>query len=470
MPPAEPEVEVGATSQAVARSWRSTDRFVPRVVVRPLQRLMAVETSSAALILLVTVAALIVANTPLLGTYERFWESHLTLELAELHILDLTLHELVNDGLMTLFFLLVSLEIKREMVFGELRDPRAAALPISAAVGGMVAPALIYLAFNLGRPSAGGWGIPMATDIAFAVALLTSLGSRVPLGARLFLLTLAIVDDLGAILVIALFYSGGISFGWLIAAAATVAAAVLLTRIRVRALWVFIVLGSVGWFALHESGVHATIIGVAFGLITPAYALLSPKSYPEVASSLVEEVVVRNEDGTVTGDEHELNHHSLREIRRLSLETQSPLHRVETRLAPYVAFGIVPLFAFANAGLPFPDVPVTEWATDPVVLGVFLGLVVGKTVGIFAAGWLTVRSGLARYPSGMTQAHLLGVSITAGIGFTVAIFVADLAFQDANTIELAKLGIMLGSLVAALAGYAVLRLSSRPIREEATRS
>jgi NhaA family Na+:H+ antiporter len=223
---------------------------------------------------------------------------------------------------------------------------------------------------------------------------------------------------------------------------------------------VFILLGCVGWFALHESGVHATIIGVAFAMVTPAYALLSPKVYPDIATSLISEVVRRNEDGTVTADEHELNDHTLREIRRLSLETQSPLHRVETRLAPYVAFGIVPLFAFANAGLPFPEVPVSEWATDPVVLGVALGLVVGKTVGIFSAAWLTVRSGLARYPSGMTQTHLLGVSMTAGIGFTVAIFVANLAFEDHDLIELAKLGIMVGSLVAALAGYAILRLIS----------
>ncbi len=453
----DPRSELKRTSQAVAHSWRSTNRFVPRVVVRPLQRLMAVETSSAALILLATVTALVVANTPLLASYERFWGSHLALDVGGFHLLDLSLHELVNDGLMTLFFLLVSLEIKREMVFGELRDPRAAVLPIIAAVGGMVVPALIYVAFNAGRPSAGGWGIPMATDIAFAVAVLTSLGSRVPVGARLFLLTLAIVDDLGAILVIALFYSGGLSPGWLVAAAATVAAAVLLTRIRVRALWVFIALGLAGWYALHESGVHATIIGVAFGMITPAYALLPPQAYPAVAAALVKEVVVRNDDGVVTADEHELNDHTLREIRRLSRETQSPLHRIETRLTPYVAFGIVPLFAFANAGLPFPHVPVSQWATDPVVLGVFLGLVVGKTVGIFTAGWLTVRSGLARYPTGMTQAHLFGVSMTAGIGFTVAIFVANLAFDEQHTIEMAKLGIMLASLLAAIAGYAILR-------------
>src|SRR5680860_1463853 len=375
---ADPGQGGGPADQSVAHSWRATDRFVPRVIVRPLQSLMAVETSSAALILVAT-------------------------------------------------------------------------------VGGMVVPALIYVAFNLGGTHLHGWGIPMATDIAFAVAVLTSLGSRVPIGARLFLLTLAIVDDLGAILVIAVFYSGGISFLWLLAAVSTVLVAVLLQRARVRALWVFIALGCAGWFALHESGVHATIIGVAFGLITPAYALLSPKVYPDVATSLVAEVVTRNEDGTVSADEYEANDHTLREIRRLSLETQSPLHRVETRLAPYVAFGIVPLFAFANAGLSLPEVPASEWATDPVVLGIALGLVLGKTVGIFGAAWLLVRTGFARYPTGMTQTHLLGVSMTAGVGFTVAIFVATLAFEDADVIDLAKLGIMLGSLVAAVGGYLILR-------------
>lgn len=447
----------GETSQIVAHSWRASDRFVPRLVVRPIQSLMAIETSSAVLILVATVAALVVANTALVDAYEHFWESTLRIEVADLHLLDLTFHEVVNDALMTLFFLLVSLEIKREMVFGELRDPRAAALPIVAAIGGMVAPALIYVAFNLGGPHVHGWGIPMATDIAFAVAVITSLGSRVPLGARLFLLTLAIVDDLGAILVIAIFYSGGISFLWLFAAVATVVAAVLLQRARVRALWVFIFLGSVGWIALHQSGVHATIIGVAFGLATPAYAMLSPTVYPEVASSLVQEVVSRNDDGEVSADDYEANDHTLRELRRLSTETQSPLHRVESRLAPYVAFGIVPLFAFANAGLTFPKVPVSEWATDPVVLGIALGLVFGKTIGIFSSAWLLVRTGLARYPTGMTQTHLVGVSMTAGVGFTVAIFVATLAFKDGDVIDLAKLGILLGSLVAAVGGYLILR-------------
>jgi NhaA family Na+:H+ antiporter len=472
MPPAQPPTrpdeatpsptpEEGDNRQLVAHTWSETDRFVPSRLVRPIHNLMQVETSSAVAILFATIAALVIANTGLFHAYEEFWESHFTVDLGALHVLDLSLHEVVNDGLMTLFFLLVSLEIKRELVFGELRDPKAAALPIVAALGGMVVPALIYVAFNLGGDNLQGWGIPMATDIAFAVALLASLGSRVPLGARLFLLTLAIVDDLGAILVIAIFYSSGIDFVWLLIAAATVGVALSFQKVRVRALAVYITLGLVGWYALHESGVHATIIGVAFGLITPAFAYLSPDKYPTVAAQLVKEVVVRNEDGVVTADEHEANDHTLREIRRLTRETQSPLHRVENHLAPWVAFGIVPLFAFANAGVPYPDVPLGEWLTDPVVLGIALGLVLGKTAGIFGFAWITEKAGIARYPSGMTSSHLLGVAMTAGIGFTVAIFIANLAFTDAEVVEVAKLGILVGSFVAAVGGYLVLRFTGK---------
>ena len=464
-----PTPDEGDTRQMVAHTWAETDRFVPSKVVRPIQNLMQVETSSAVAILLATVAALVIANTPLFDAYERFWETHLTIDVGDLHVLDLSLHAIVNDALMTLFFLLVSLEIKRELVFGELRDPKAAALPIVAAIGGMAVPALIYVAFNLGTDNLSGWGIPMATDIAFAVAVVASLGSRVPLGARLFLLTLAIVDDLGAILVIAVFYTSGIDFVWLLIAAATVVIALFFQKVRIRALTVYIVLGVVGWYALHESGVHATIIGVAFGLITPAFAYLPPDKYPSVATRLVGDVVVRNADGVVTADEHEANDHTLREIRRLTRETQSPLHRVENRLAPWSAFLIVPLFAFANAGVPYPDVPVADWLTDPVVLGVALGLVVGKTLGIFGAAWITEKAGIARYPTGMTSTHLLGVAMTAGIGFTVAIFIANLAFTDGEVIEIAKLGILVGSVIAAVGGYLVLRLGSKPASgEEAT--
>jgi NhaA family Na+:H+ antiporter len=447
------------SGQLTAHSWRESDQFVPRRLVRPLQHLMAVEASSAAAVLAATVLALVVANSGMADLYHEVWETAVRVQVGGHQLIDLTVHGVVNDALMAVFFLLVSLEIKREFVFGELRDPRAAMLPIAAAVGGMVVPAGIYAAFNAGGAYAHGWGIPMATDIAFAVALVSALGRRVPAGARLFLLTLAIVDDLGAILVIAIFYASGLSFGWLAVAALAVGIAVLARTRRVRAMPWYITLGVVCWYALLQSGVHATIAGVVFGLLTPAYAWLPPTQFPRVAKRLVGDLARRNADG-ITFDEQEANDHTLRELRRLSLETQSPLHRVESRLSPIVAFGIVPIFAFANAGLPIPTGRFGDLLTDPVVLGIGLGLVVGKTVGVFGASWVLVRTGVARMPAGVTHRHIFGAALCAGIGFTVAIFVAGLAFADPAVIETAKLAIILASAVAAVLGYVWLRTTA----------
>lgn len=448
------------SSQVIAYSWRETDRFVPRRVVRPLQQIMATGTSSAVAILGATVLAIVVANSALGDTYRDFWATEFAFEVGSHTVISLSAHEIVNDALMAVFFLLVSMEIKREMVFGDLRDPRAALLPIAAAVGGMVVPALIYASFNAGGEYSHGWGIPMATDIAFAVAVVTALGKRVPTGARVFLLTLAIVDDLGAILVIAVFYSAGLALGWLAVAAGAVGAALLARSWRVRALPVYIVLGVICWFALHESGVHSTIAGVAFGLITPAYPLLRPQEFPAVARHLVDGLARRNVDG-VTVDEQELNDFALRELRRLARETQSPLHAAETRLAPIVGFLIVPVFAFANAGL---SVPVGDLGTllgHPVVAGVAIGLVVGKAIGVFGATWILARLGWGRLPTGMSSAHVFGIALCAGIGFTVALFVAGLAFDDPAVTDAAQFGIMGGSLIAAVLGYSWLRFFGR---------
>src|SRR5690554_5832371 len=431
--------------------------------LRWVRRVRLPENSSAALVLVAAVAAFVIANLPLGGAYHRLWDSQVSVEVAGAHLLDLTLRGLVNDALMTLFFFLVSLEIKRELLFGVLRDPRAAALPIVAALGGMVVPAAIYTALNLDGPHLRGWGIPMATDIAFAVAVLAALGNRVPLGARMFLLALAIVDDLGAIVVIAVFYTTGIALTWLLAAAGTVLAALGLQRARVHTVWAYLPLGVLGWYALHESGVHPTVIGVAFGLITPASAALSSDRYRQAARRLIDQLAHRSSDHTTTttADVHERNHPTLRRIHTLTRHTQPPLHQLRNTLAPYISFGVIPLFAFANAGILLPHTPPQQWLLNPVVLGVALGLVVGKTLGIFGFAWLTVRLGLARYPTGMTPTHLLGVAITGGIGFTVAMFVANLAFGDSDVTDIAKTGILLGSLIAATTGYLALRLGAR---------
>jgi Na+:H+ antiporter, NhaA family len=448
-------------SQVVAHSWAETDRFIPRRVVRPLHRLMSFEVSTAALILLAVVVAMVFANSGLAGAYERFWETDLHLSVGDLDVVELTLRDVVNDGLMTIFFFVVALEIKREWIFGELRDRRTAALPIIAAIGGMVVPAGIYTALNVGTEAAHGWGIPMATDIAFAVAVVLAAGARVPPAARLFLLTLAIVDDLGAIAVIAVFYTADLALGWLGGALAVLLVVWLLRRSRVRAVPVYVVLGVVCWFMLHESGVHSTLAGVAFAFLTPAWSLLDPAKYSPVARELVDEVDQRVRDGILTHDEHELNHGTLREIGRLSTETQAPLDRMEYRLVPWSSFVVIPIFAFANGGLAVPSVPVETWLTDPVVLGVGLGLLAGKTLGVFGAAWLSARLGWARLPDSMTYRHLLGVAVAAGVGFTVALFVADLAFASAELEELAKLGIMVGSVLAAVLGYVILRLAPR---------
>lgn len=442
--------------EPVLRSWRESDRFIPRRVVRPAQRLMDLEVSAAVLMFVAAVMALAWANSPWGDSYLRFWNTRIDVSVADVSVLRMDLRGGVTDGLMTIFFLVVALEIKREWVSGELRDRKTAALPIVAAAGGMVVPALIYAAWNAEGPASHGWGIPMATDIAFAVAVVALVGARVPASARLFLLTLAIADDLGAILVIALFYSGGLSAYWLLGAIAMGIAAWLLQRVNVRSMSVFVALGVVCWYMLRQSGVNATMAGVAFGFLTPAGSFLPSDQFGDVARGLAARVGDRTKDGLTEADVDE-NANSLREMVRLSRETQAPLDRVAWRLGSWSAFVVVPVFALANAGVQVPHTSPGRWLTNPVVLGVGVGLVLGKTIGVFGTSWVLVKLGWVRMPGSMTNRHLLGVSICAGVGFTVALFVASLAFAEAQLGNDARLGIMSGSLVAGVLGYLVLR-------------
>lgn len=435
--------------------WSESDRFVPRAFVRPAQRFMQIEAAGGLVMLLAAVVALVWANSPWKAGYETLWETHLDLALGDLVQLHLPLHAWVNDALMAIFFFVVGLEIKRELVVGELRDPRAAALPAIAAFGGMLVPALIYVAFNAGSVGSKGWGIPMATDIAFAAGVVSLLGRRVPSGAKLFLLTLAIVDDLGAIVVIAIFYTSDLSLEWLGIAVLAVAAAAWLKRVHVRSMVPFVVLGVTCWYALHESGVHATLAGVAFGLLCPAWSFYDPKRFAANARPLVDLVESAFADDRLEVDEHDENESHLKELDRLVTETQSPLDRIEQRLATWVSFAVVPLFALANAG-----VELGGATFDRIALGVAVGLVVGKTTGVFAATWLAVRFGVGRLPAAATWSHMFGVAVCAGIGFTVALFVASLSFDVPALDDEAKIGILAGSLVAGIAGYLWLRLVS----------
>jgi len=361
------------------------------------------ELAGGLVLLVATALALVWANLGP-GTYESLWAWHPPLDL-----LHLDLHGWVNDGLMAIFFFVVGLEIKRELVVGELSSPRDAAMPVIAALGGMALPALLFLVVNAGSATERGWGIPMATDIAFVLGALALLGPRAPSGLRLFLLAVAIVDDLGAIAVIAVAYSSGLSAGYLALAVAVVGFVVLLRWLGASRPAAYAIPAIVLWFAIHESGVHATVAGVAMGLLTPAQPI----------------------DG------------------------RSVIDELQHRLHPFSALVVVPLFALANAGVVIRGDTLGDLTGSRVAWGIGLGLVVGKTLGVAGAALAAQRLGLGRLPADLAGRHVIGGAMLAGIGFTVALFIAELSF-DGGTLAEAKLAILVASLVAAAAGSAVL--------------
>jgi Na+:H+ antiporter, NhaA family len=433
--------------------WMASDRRLARTVGRPIAGFLKVEAAGGIVLLIAAVLALLLANSPLSSFYQDFL--HIPIDLTagpiELHG---DIAYWVNDALMVLFFFVVGLEIKYELVSGELRDPRRAAVPIVAAFGGMIVPALIYAAFNAGTQGASGWGIPMATDIAFAVGVIGLLGRRIPSPARVFLLTLAIVDDIGAITVIAVFYTSDLSMLWLAAAAVGVLAMVALRRIRVWSMSAYVLLGVVVWLATYESGVHATIAGVVIGLITPARPLLER----DVAHDYAREAM---SDGVIDADE-------LTRYRFLLGESVSVAERLERRMHPWTSYVVLPVFAFCNAGIDLRGGVLGEALTSSVTAGVAAGLVVGKIVGITAASWLAVVTGLGRLPGRTSWPMITGLAGVAGIGFTVSLFIAGLSFPPGSVMESAsKVGILGASLIAAVIGSIVLLLATRQHSEAA---
>lgn len=382
-------------------------------------RFIRAEAASGIILIVNTVLALWLANSALHGRVEQIWQLAFSIPGVGA---PLSLRELVSDGLMALFFLVVGLEIKRELIDGELASVRRAALPVLGALGGMLAPALIYLAFTGGSPFARGFGIPTATDIAFTVGVMTLLGRRVPLGAKVFVTALAIADDLGAVVVIAIFYS---HFGSLLSMLPVIGLTLLLMGLHllsVRRLVVYLPIGALLWLAMHRAGVHATLSGVVLAMAIP-----------------------------------------YREGQSTSASSVSPLHRLEQTLHPVVAFGILPLFALANAGVLLPP-PALAWQvfhSQPVTLGVFFGLLLGKPIGIFACSVLAIRLGIGTLPSHTSYRVLFGSAMLAGIGFTMSIFITGLAFSDASVVAAAKTGVLAGSVCSALLGSLFLRFVSR---------
>lgn len=446
--------------------WSRSDRLVPRAVVRPMRRFAATEAAGGIVMLVMAVVALVWANSAWGDSYDTLWTTVISVHVADWIHLDLDLRTWVNDLAMAFFFFVVALEIKRELVRGELRDPRAAALPAIAALGGMIVPALIFTAFNAGGEGADGWGIPMATDIAFAVGVLSLLGRRTPTALVVFLLSLAIVDDLGAIAVIAVFYTSSLSFTWLVAAFGCLVAAFAIKQADVRSLVPYVVLAAMCWVCLHESGVHATIAGVAFGLLTPSRPFVKRPLFAPSARHLVDRVeqahaaVVDPTDGNLE-DEQGVEADALDSLIVLAAESQPPLDRLEHRLLPWTTFLIVPTFALANAGVRLTWDGFVGSFSEPVTLGVLFGLVVGKTVGIFSFSLVAIRLGLGKMPVGSSWAQMFGVAILGGVGFTVALFVTELAFEPGPLADQAKVGILVGSAIAGVLGYTFLKVTSR---------
>lgn len=431
-------------------SWGPA-RAAARGLMAPVERFLAIQTASGMLLLFAAALALAWANSPWKESYTALWETPIGLRLGTLAF-ERSLGWWINDGLMVIFFFVVGLEIRREIHAGELSDLRRAALPLAAALGGMVLPALIYSGFNRGLPTLDGWGIPMATDIAFAVGVLTLLGPRVPPALRILLLALAVIDDLGAILVIALFYSSGIQLLGMLVMASGVLGVLGMQWIGVRSPWAYVLPTLAVWGGAYAGGIHPTLAGVIVGMLTPVRAWYAGESFLARATGHIERFR-RASDG----------HARLVELDRLglaSLEAVAPVERLQHRLHGLVAFGIMPVFALANAGVTLGS---AEFAGDGmrVFLGVVLGLIAGKLLGIFSFSWLAVRLGLAALPTGVRWKGVAVVALVGGIGFTMSLFIAGLALPAGPMLETAKLAILCGSFVAAIvaltAGWFVLK-------------
>lgn len=438
--------------QRIVPTWSRSPRTSARLIASPIRSFMAWEAAGGAALLAATIVALIWANVNPSG-YEAFWETSITIGWGDM-VLDTDLMKVVNDGIMTLFFLLIGLEVKRELAVGELSDRKAAAVPFAAALGGMVLPALIYLAFTAGGPAQHGWGIPMATDVAFALAVLAALRTRVPSSLWAFLLGVAVIDDIGAIIVIAVAYSGGIQAAWLGAAIGTLIVFWILTRMHVQAGIPYIALGILTWAFTAASGVHATIAGVAVGLLMPAVALQRPAAVSAEAHRVADET--SDDPQRPDADSESWMH-----LAELSRQAVSPLSRTVHALHPWSSFVILPIFALANAGIVFGTDAFSAEGSLAAALGITLGLLVGKTIGISLGTWLAVRSGLGSMPRGARWSQVIGVGAVAGIGFTVSLFITDLAFDNPAIETAARIGVLGGSVLAAIAGALLLWSSGR---------
>jgi len=417
-------------------------------VTKPVARFFHIEASTGAVLLLFTVAAVVLSNSPFAEQFLSIWTIRIGFHLGDYEFIR-SLRGWINDASMTLFFFFVALELKRELALGELKKVRMAAFPILAAMGGMVVPAALYLLLQSGHPGEHGWGTVMASDTAFVIGCLALLGKRIPKSLRIFMLSLAIVDDIGAILVVAIGYSHHITWIALALGAAGLLAVRLIALTGIRSVSVYIMMGCLIWLALDASGIHATITGVALGLMTPVHRWVNDERLYAILGQ-----VIAHPDSHEGSDDTK-DRHTLQMAETATRETLSPVERFEIALHPWIGFVIMPLFAFANAGVPLS----MDKLSNSVTLAVVVGFAVGKPIGVLAFSWLSVRSGIAIRPADLNWRILTGGSLLAGIGFTMALFIANLAFSS-ELLDSAKLGIFLASILSAVAGMTVLIWSS----------
>jgi len=421
--------------------------------------LFAKQASAGGIVLLAcAVVALLWANSPLGEYYFRLWSTPVEVRFGNLIDIDKPLLLWINDGLMAVFFFLVGMEIKRELLVGELRSPRKAALSMAAAVGGMVVPALIYVALNWGTPEIRGWGVPMATDIAFALGALALLGTRAPLALKVFLTALAIVDDLGAVLVIALFYTENLKVNALLYSLLFWGAMIAMNRLGVRNALIYFIVSLGLWYFMLKSGVHATVAGVLGAFAIPVRSRIDPELFIARVREYLNQFDQPVTERTIILSPEQQS--AVEAIEREALRVQSPLQRLEHQLHYFVAFFVMPIFALANAGVALGGEGGLNW-TSRVIWGVALGLLIGKPLGITLFSWLAVRLGLAQLPQGINFVHIVGVGFLGGIGFTMALFIAGLAFRG-DELNYAKLGILAGSALAGAIGFMMLRIWTKP--------
>ena len=445
----------------------SAARPVPPVPIdralAPFREFVQLEASGGIVLILTAITALFWANSPWSSSYFDLWSTSLTVGIGD-YALSKPLVLWVNDGLMAIFFFVVGLEIKRELLVGELASPRKAILPLAAAVGGAVVPAGLFLALNIGSDSASGWGVPMATDIAFSLGVLALLGTRAPLSLKVFLTAFAIIDDLIAVMVIALFYTSNLKADYLILAGLVFGLLVVTNRLHVNGPLIYALLGLVLWFAFLKSGIHATIAGVLLALTIPARTRIDVDHLLEVAAAQVDRLRRAGSPGAsiLTSSEHQAALHNLQHATE---HAESPMARLEHALHPWVAFLIVPVFALANAGVDLGS-GLGDAVTSSLTFGIVVGLVFGKLVGIFGFSYFAVRSGITELPRGVSWQHVAGASLLGGIGFTMSLFIAGLAFDDQALLDQAKIGILIASLVAGVGGYSVLRALGAPTSSE----